>query len=41
MNSEDWAERLPETAEMQYNCSRRKLNFLEIFPDFEWPEWYL
>ena len=41
MNSEDWSERLPETAEW---CStiarRRKLNFLEIFPDLEWLQWY-
>ena len=42
MNSEDWSERLPETAEWCNTIARRrKLNFLEIFPDFEWLEWYL
>ena len=41
MNSEDWSERLPETAEWCYTIAkRRKLDFLKIFPDLEWLQWY-
>ena len=41
MNSEDWSERLPETAEWCGTIAkRRKLDFLKIFPDYEWLQWY-
>jgi len=41
MNSEDWSERLPETYEWCFKVSKsRDLDFLNIFPDLEWLEWY-
>ncbi len=41
MNSEDWSERLPETAEWCFTVAEnRDLKFLEIFPDLEWLQWY-
>ena len=41
MNSEDWSERLPETAEWCFKVAdNRGLDFLKIFPDLEWLEWY-
>jgi hypothetical protein len=41
MNSEDWSERLPEMSEWCFKIAeKRELNFIEIFPDLEWLEWY-
>ena len=41
MNSEDWSERLPETAEWCFTIAeKRNLDFIKIFPDLEWLEWY-
>ena len=41
MESEDWSVRLPEMAEWCYTVSKtRFLDFNEIFPDYDWLEWY-
>ena len=41
MNSEDWSERLPETAEWCFTIAKtRNLDFIKIFPDLEWVQWY-
>ena len=41
MNSEDGSERLPEMSEWCFKIAeKRELDFIEIFPDLEWLEWY-
>ena len=41
MKSEDWSNRLPETAEWCYTVAeKRNIDFNETFPELDWIEWY-
>ena len=41
MDADDWSTRLPEMAEWCYKVGKqRNLDFNEIFPDYDWLEWY-
>lgn len=41
MEADDWSVRLPETAEWCYTVAKQRfLDFNEVFPDYEWLEWY-